>query len=191
MRNRLIIASIKAEAFRIGVEQEALAAFVEIESGGRGFDKNGKIIIQFEPSWFKRKAPYAPSGKWSLNKVERQSKEWEAFNEAFRLDANAAMESTSIGLGQVMGFHYNRLGYSSVGQMWDDAKKGEDRQIFQMAEFVRTDSRLIKALKEKNWHLVAVYYNGAGYMEIAKRYGREPYNISMEKAYNKYKRNGI
>lgn len=183
--------SIKAEASRIGVEAEALAAFVQVESGGRGFNGDGKIIIQFEPVWFRRKAPYAPSGQWSVNKVDIQSKEWIAFNDAFRIDANAAMESTSIGLGQVMGFHYKRLCYKSVGAMWDDAKKGEHRQIFQMAEFIRTDNRLIKALKEKNWHLVATYYNGAKYRELAKKWGRVPYDISMRDAYNEYKRKGL
>ena len=189
--NKMQLQSIKAEASRIGVEPEALAAFVEIESGCRGFNTDGKLIIQFEPSWFRRKAPYAPSGKWSLNKVERQSKEWIAFNDAYKHDANAAMESTSIGIGQVMGFHYKRLNYNTVGEMWDDAKKGEERQIFQMAEFIKTDNRLIKALKEKNWHLVATYYNGAKYRELAKKWGRIPYDISMKDAYNEYKRKGL
>jgi hypothetical protein len=33
------------------VEEEALLAFIKVESGGKGFN-NGKIIIQFEPSYF-------------------------------------------------------------------------------------------------------------------------------------------
>ena len=173
------VLAIKHEACRIGVEPEALAAFVSVESGGIGFNTDGKLIIQFEPSYF-----YKRTNVMINNGVSRQEVEWKAFNEAFRINPNAAMESTSIGLGQVMGFHYKRLGYKTVGEMWDDAKRGEDRQIFQMAEFIRTDARLIKALKEKNWHLVATYYNGAGYQTLAKRIGREPYNISMEKAYS-------
>lgn len=189
MRNK---STIKYEACRIGVAPEALAAFLQVESGGVGFDATTKkIIIQFEPIWFKRKAPYAPSGKWSTNRVERQSQEWIAFNDAFSKNANAAMESTSIGLGQIMGFHYKRLGYSTVGEMWDDAKKGEDRQLFQMSEFIRTDTILHSAIKRKDWHTVAVRYNGSGYMDIAKKYGREPYNISMKKAYDKFIQSSI
>lgn len=180
------VLSIKYEACRIGVEPEALAAFVSVESGGSGFNNDGKLIIQFEPSYF-----YKRTNVMINNGVSWQAVEWKAFNEAFRINTNAAMESTSIGLGQVMGAHWKRLGYSSVGEMWDDAKKGEDRQIYQMAEFIRTDARLIKALKEKNWHLVATYYNGAGYLNLAKKYGREPYNISMKKAYDKYKIQGL
>ncbi len=179
--------SIKYEACRIDVEEAALKAFIEVESGGRGFDPGtGKLIIQFEPSWFRKKAPYAPSGKWSVNGVERQSAEWIAFNDAFSKNPSAAMESTSIGMGQVMGFHFKRLGYATVGDMWDDAKEGEDRQIFQMAEFIRTDNILYSALKRKDWHTVAVRYNGAKYKEMAEKWGREPYNISMRKAYEKY-----
>ena len=182
MKNK---SAIIFEANRIDVEPEALASFIKTESGGYGFDKStGKIIIQFEPVWFKRKVPYAPSGKWSLNKVEVQAKEWIAFNDAFKINPNGAMESTSIGLGQVMGFHYKRLGYSTVGEMWDDAKRGEDRQIFQLAEFIRTDAVLHNAIKRKDWHTVAVRYNGAKYKEMAEKWGREPYNITMRKNYN-------
>lgn len=183
--------SIKYEACRIDVEPEALAAFIDVESGGKGFNDDGRLIIQFEPSWFRKHEPYAPSGKWSVNKVDVQSKEWLAFNDAFAINPESAMKSTSIGLGQVMGYHYERLGYSTVGEMWDDAKKGEDRQIFQMAEFINTDRILYDALKRKDWHTVAVRYNGARYKEMAKKWGREPYNISMQKAYDKYVRDGI
>ena len=182
-----LIPIVRREANRITCEPSALMAFIEVESGGTGF-LNGKLIIQFEPAWFRKKAPYAPSGKWSVNKVERQSAEWIAFNDAFAKNPNAAMESTSIGLGQIMGFNYKRLGYASVGAMWDDAKKGEDRQVWQMAEFIRTNNALLRALKDKNWHKVATYYNGSGYMALATKIGREPYNISMEKAYNKWKK---
>lgn len=169
----------------IGVEYAALMAFITVESGGKGFI-NGKLVIQFEPAWFRKKAPFAPSGLWSINRVDIQSKEWEAFNDAFRKDPNAAMESTSIGLGQVMGFHYKRLGFKTVGEMWDFGKVSEYNQVILMARFISTSPDLLKALKAKNWHLVALYYNGGGYVDLATKYGREPYNISLEKAFNKY-----
>lgn len=43
------------------------------------------------------------------------------------------MKSTSIGLGQIMGFHYALLGYKTVGEMWDDAKKGLVNQVDQQS----------------------------------------------------------
>ena len=185
--NKVTDSQIREIAKNNGVEYAALKAFIAVETGGIGFnDKTGKIIIQFEPAWFKKKAPYAPSGNWSLNKVERQAAEWIAFNEAFKLNANAAMEATSIGLGQIMGFHYALLGYKTVGDMWDDSKRGEYQQVLQMVRFIRGIPALYKALQVKNWHLVATYYNGSGYLDLAKKYKREPYNISLEKAYKKY-----
>lgn len=171
-----------------GIESSALKAFIQVETGGIGFAKDtGKLIIQFEPGWFKRKAPYAPSGAWSVNKVDRQSQEWIAFNDAFAKNPNAAMESCSIGIGQIMGFHYKTLGYATVGEMWDDAKRGEYQQVLQMVRFIKSMPLLYKALTEKNWHLVATYYNGSGYKDLAKKYGREPYDISLRKAYEKFK----
>lgn len=179
-----VIQVVKQSSYK---DVAALLAFLSVETGGQGFDVNtGKILIQFEPSWFRKKAPYAPSGLWSVNKVDVQSREWEAFNNAFKKSKEAAMESTSIGLGQIMGLHYKRLGYASVGAMWDDAKKGIDRQINQIVKFINTDVRLQYSLQNREWDKVASLYNGAGYKELAKRYNREPYNISLEKAYKKY-----
>ena len=153
---------ITAESF--GVSFPKVKAFIEVESGGKGFDETtGKIIIQFEPAWFKKKAPYTPSGFWSLNKVERQAQEWKAFNDAFVKNHSAAMESTSIGLMQVMGFHYARLGFKTVGAMWDFAKESEINQIWLGLEFLRTDKILFKALQQGNWKEVARRYNGANY----------------------------
>lgn len=176
-----------------GIEYAALKAFISVESGGIGFAKDtGKIILQFEPHLFrnyiKRKAEF--DREWEIvnaNKVEGQTKEWLAFNAAFKISPDAAMKSTSIGLGQVLGMHYSRFGYKTVGAMWDDAKLSEANQVKQMVKFVTTDPTLFKALKNKDWDTVAKRYNGSGYKELAKRLGREPYNISLEKAYNKYK----
>ena len=170
------------------IEAASLLTFISVETGGQGFDgKTGKIIIQFEPSWFKKKAPYAPSGLWSVNKVDVQSKEWSAFNDAFKKNKDAAMQSTSIGIGQIMGFQYRRLGYKSVDDMWNDANKGIEEQIKQMVKFINSDPKLRNALKEHDWTKVATIYNGRGFMDLAKKYHRTPYDEAMEIAYNRFK----
>lgn len=169
-----------------GFDLAVMLAFIEVETGGKGFNNVGKIMIQFEPAWFKKKAPYAPSGKWSLNKVDVQYQEWIAFNDAFAKNKDAAMESTSIGLGQIMGFHWKRLGFKSVGEMWDFAKLSLEQQIWQIAKFIDTDKALKFAIVDKDWFTIAKIYNGAAFLELARKYKREPYNISMEKAYKKY-----
>lgn len=166
---------------------EVLMAIIEVETPGNGFDpKTGKILIQFEPSWFRKHEPFAPSGAWSLNKVDVQSKEWIAFNDAFKIDPESAMKSTSIGLPQIMGFHYERLGYKSVGEMYDDFKKGEYQQLLALVRFILSDAKLTKAVREKDYHMIAYIYNGSKYREMAEKWGREPYDISLRKATEKW-----
>lgn len=170
-----------------------LKAFIEVESPGRGFDPaTGKILVQFEPAWFRKHEPYAPSGKWSVNKVDIQRKEWEAFNNAWLISPDSAMKSTSIGLGQIMGFHYQLLGYKTVGDMWDDAKRGEYQQVLQLVRFLKSykNGRILTALAARDFTTVATLYNGAGFRELAKKYGREPYDISLRKAFDKYAKMG-
>jgi len=164
-----------------GWSYAALKALIEVESGGVGFAPDtGKLIIQFEPVWFKRKAPYSPSGKWSLNGVERQHKEWEAFNEAYKINANAAMESASIGMMQVMGFHYKKLGFKTVGEMWDFAKVSEANQVELAIRFIKTNPKLDAAVKNKEWATVAYYYNGP-------KYKTNNYDNKLANAYLKYR----
>ncbi len=174
-------------ARKYGIPPSMFLAFIEVESGGRGFDKaTGKILIQFEPHWFRRKQPYAPSGAWSVNKVDVQAKEWPAFNDAFKINPVAAMESTSIGLPQIMGFHWKLLGYKSVGEMWDDFKAGEYNQVEALAKFIKSQPGLYTAVKNKDYYRIAYIYNGAKFKEMAKKWGREPYDISLRKADEKY-----
>lgn len=159
---------IKALASTNGYEYAALNAVVQVESSGHGFSSvTGKIIIQFEPTWFKRKyadwQKFQANHTWQNNGVDDQTAEWRAFNDAFSLSATAAMQATSIGLMQVMGFHYRLLGFNSVGEMWDHAKESEANQLDIGIRFIKSNPKLDQALKEKNWRLFAYYYNGSQY----------------------------
>lgn len=166
-----------------GIERPALIAFIKVESGGKGFGADGRLLIQFEPHWFRKQAPYAPTGLWSVNKIDRQSAEWIAFNDAAQHDLPAAIKSTSLGLPQIMGFHYERLGYESPLAMWSDFSESEDKQIAALVRFIKSDKRLYAAILAKDWHTVASIYNGSKYRELAARIGREPYDESMKKEY--------
>lgn len=163
-----------------GYEFAALQAIIDVESGGHGFSEDGKIIIQFEPSWFKRKSPYTPSGAWTLNKVERQSQEWLAFNDAFQKDPTAAMLSTSIGLMQVMGFNFDITGFDTVNQFWDYCKESEANQIEAALRFIKSIPKLAAGLKRLDWKTVAFYYNGAAYRKFN-------YDTRLGAAYLKHK----
>lgn len=175
-----------------GIEPTALLAFMVTESRGDGFDANtGKVIIQFEPHLFSKYTGLprsdTNSSVWDENKVDVQSREWVAFNDAFKINAKAAMEATSIGIPQILGVHWKRLGFDSVGAFWDYMKIGELEQVKMLIKFIETDKYLQKALLEKDWHTVASIYNGSGYRHLAKKLGREPYDITIAKNYDKYK----
>lgn len=158
----------EAIAKEFNVPVKSINKVLAVESGGKGFDEaTGKIIIQFEPSWFKRKSPYTPSGLWSQNGVEKQAAEWLAFNDAFKKDSKAAMLSTSIGLMQVMGFNHSVVGFDNVGSMWDHAKESEANQLRQGIRFIQANKKMFEAFKDltkiENCRTFAFYYNGSGY----------------------------
>lgn len=182
---KLSKADITAIANSVGLGYPEFKAFITVESGGLGFDPaTGKIIIQFEPTWFhryldkagiphkfsvevlpnKRKQYAVSTDKVSFdNGVEGQAGEWEAFNKAWQIHPQSAMLSTSIGCMQIMGFHYSMLGYKTVGEMWDTFKKGEYQQIAAGARFLKANPALFHAVATRNWPRAAYFYNGEGY----------------------------
>lgn len=167
-----------ARSFGIGISK--VKAIDSVESNGQGFDpKTGKLIIQFEPHYYKRISRLI-SGLWSFNKVDIQSKEWEAFNDAFRKNPKAAMESTSIGRMQVMGEYWARLGFKSVDEMWNFAKKSESNQLWLGLKFIETDRRLFQAVKIWDCKTIARLYNG-------KNFWIKKYDKKLESAEIKFR----
>lgn len=176
---------IKKLATDNGLEYAALKAVINVESSGRGFDPaTGKILIQFEPAWFKRigKNPDDGGGlrTWAKNKVEKQAGEWAAFNDAFAINPDAAMQATSIGLMQVMGFHYQKLGFPNVAAMWDHAKASEANQVDIGLRFIKAkgNEKMFNALKTIDWATFAHYYNG-------EQYKMFKYDTRLAEAYQK------
>lgn len=194
-------------ALRHGFALAALRAIMAVETGGIGFDaRTGKILIQFEPVYFRNLLPNtikktvsvalaaqaagratptqrALCANWAIvlaNKVEGQTGERTAFNAAWALDPTTAMCSTSWGLPQIMGVHYKRIGYPTVGDMVDGFKNGgEAAQLAGLAAFLATDKRLATAVKALDWKTVAYLYNGSKYYVLK-------YDEKLAAAYVKY-----
>lgn len=169
-----------------GYDFAALMAVIDVESSGHGFSAvTGNIIIQFEPKWFKWSYKdwmhHTANNTWQNNGVGNQTIEWVAFNEAFAIDADAAMQSTSIGLMQVMGFHYKALGFKTVGAMWDFAKESESNQVALGTRFIKSKTALDHALKNNMWGVFALYYNGPQYKKFS-------YDTRLMNSYNHYKK---
>ena len=81
---------------------------------------------------------------------------------ATALDANAALESCSWGIGQVMGFQASALGYDNVQDMIGQMRDSEGSQLDAMARFIKTNS-LDGALRVHDWARFARGYNGPNY----------------------------
>ena len=177
--NKISLEEKKRLACEFGLELAMLEALLEVESAGRGFFldwySQWRIKIQFEPHWFKK---YTDT--YVVNGVRPQREEWDAFNKAAAINLEAAMLSTSWGLGQVMGFNYRMAGFHSVGEMVDAFKESEFNQVRGMLSFCKSKKPLYQALKENDFDRIAYYYNGSGY----KTYS---YDERLRKAYNKHK----
>ena len=146
-----------SEQFKIAIS--SIKAFVEVESSGEGFDpKTNKIKIQFEPSWFKRFTKIIVA-----NGVENQEKEWKAFNIAFAKNPDKAMQSTSWGSMQVMGFNFKACGFKTVDEFVDFVKESEHNQVWVGLAFIRSNKTLFRALSIRDWVTVAKIYNGPLY----------------------------
>lgn len=159
MEKILTEALINDLALDFKLEPKVIKAVFKVESSGSGFDStSGRIKIQFEPHIFKRE-----TGKTIDNGVDLQGAEWKAFNDAFTINPEAAMLSTSWGLGQIMGFNHEAAGYKTGGEMIDMFKVSEYYQAAGMLSFIKSYKRMFEALLKKDWAIFARYYNGINF----------------------------
>lgn len=179
---------IKELSAEYGIEEAMIKSLISVESTGVGFSsKTGKMVIQFEPKYFLKFQPKAPKTAWYSNKIDVQSKEWVAFEDAAKISRSHAIKSTSLGLMQVMGSHYKTLGFNTPEEMFDYANESEKNQIDIALRFIKTNKPLYKAVKELNFDKIAYYYNGSGYKALARRLKIKPYDEKLEYYYKKYK----
>lgn len=180
---------------RLRIDPGAAVAVLAIESGGRGFAADGRMIIRFENhlffrQWgrdhaeiFHRHFTFNPEKNWLDHRWRQftnqpfadfhgaQDGEWRVFSFARSLDDTAAKLSISMGGPQIVGFNYAALGYESVHQMYDAFSAGERQQIVGFFDFVQgpsRDSRRVLALQALDFTTFASLYNGPGQ---AAKYG--------------------
>ena len=154
---KLYASVIKSEAARLAIPEAAAAAVISIESGGKGFGSDGKLLIRFEPATFKKYTDKSVS-----DSHKNQAAEYAAFAQAAGIDEDAAYKSISMGAGQIMGFNAKRIGYPSAKAQFAAFSSSLQAQLIGMFEFIRTDAKLIKAARSGDWTTFAIHYNGSG-----------------------------
>lgn len=173
-----------------GGDREALAllrAVIEIEARGSGFDKQGRVLILYEPhvAWrvlgriIESKAhsqaarsqaiadrrEMQASGlaypKWGERPYPRDS--YPNFLKAARINPEAAAQACSWGLGQILGENHKAAGYDSATKMASAFATGEDEQLAGMVRFIRANPTMHRSLLARDWAGFASRYNGPGY----------------------------
>ncbi len=163
-------------AARLGVEERALKAVASVESSGAGFwtvDGVTRPVIRLEAHWFGKLTgyrfnaghPQISSMAWNpALAAQSKAEAWRQFEEAAALDEGAAIQATSWGAFQIMGFHYKTLGYDSPQAMRADMDT-EQGQLDAFVRFVLADRVLVDALERHDWQAFAGRYNGPGQID--------------------------
>ena len=173
---RVLVASQAAEW---QCDPAALLAVIEVESAGRIFarvDGRNEPLIRFEGHWFDRLLSGAARGRArrmglahpSAGRVANprsQAARWKLLRRAIAVDRQAALSSCSWGLGQVMGFHWRRLGFGSTDALVAEARRGAAGQIALMTRFIEMEG-LVPALRARDWQRFARRYNGPAYRRL-------------------------
>lgn len=87
---------------------------------------------------------------------------WDAFDYAHGLNAEAAAASISMGPGQVMGFNHASAGYASAEQMYTTLRDDPIKQFEAMTDHIGGNSALKDALNGGDYDTFATRYNGGG-----------------------------
>ncbi|GGA98388.1 hypothetical protein GCM10011491_28320 [Brucella endophytica] len=162
-----------------GVEPAALLAVAEVESSGQATARvNGRDepLIRFEGHYFHqrltgaklaeaRRQGLASPKAGAVKNPAAQADRWRLLERAMKIDREAALESVSWGLGQVMGAHWEWLGYESVEALVAEARGSVTGQVRLMLRFIEK-SGLVDELNAHDWPKFARAYNGPAYRKF-------------------------
>jgi len=162
-------------AENLGVSINHINMLLKVESGGKSFDDKGRPIILFEPHIFHRRTGgvWSPSfysySKWGGKPYPKSfDGRWQQLEAAATRNRVAALESASWGLFQVMGFHWQALGYASVNAFASAMTDGEPEQLDAMVRYITVNKlrealQVCKAGDPDSCRAFAKGYNGGGY----------------------------
>ena len=161
--------SVDDAARLLGVDTHTILAITEVETAGCGFLADRRPEILFERHIFHRLTggqfdAICPgiSAPTSGGYRKAGALEYQRLALAMRLDEEAALRSTSWGLGQTMGFNAGMVGYESAGAMVAEFLRGEDVQLMAIARFCNKRG-LADELRAHDWTAFAHAYNGPNF----------------------------
>ena len=184
-------ADLERAAERLGVQLAALKAVNAVESNGRGFLDDGRPVILYERHIAyhlleENEEAEALHAKYpNLINPKRggylgNAAEWSRLSRARQImSPDVADQSCSWGQFQIMGFHWQALGYDSIANFVSAMHRSEADQLDALCRFIEADAALHKALKARNWATFARLYNGPAYKANS-------YDTRLASAYARY-----
>jgi hypothetical protein len=172
-------AVVESEAKRLGIELTFAKAIMQVESGGKWFSSDNRIIIRMEPhvfnsqsntdvgSW-RNKGKGKDGGEDKINdrkiagvSCEGGSKgDYACFEKAKTINEVAAYNSISMGAGQIMGFNSKIAGYDSAQEMFTAFQSSAGNQAKSMFRLIESNPKLLAAVQGKDFAAFARIYNG-------------------------------
>ena len=179
-----------------GIEPACIRAIFKVEAGGKsGFLKEdpSKPVTLEEGHIFykygKQKGldvnslcisyPTVCYKSWTKQYYKTGLAEYARYELAASINTEVAMLATSWGCGQVMGFNYKACGYNTVKAFVNDMYLSEKLQLRAMCMFIKSNSKMFNALRNKDWKTFAYCYNGPSYAS-------NKYDTKLAKAYSDY-----
>lgn len=173
---------------QIGVGEDELHAFMDVEASGSGFDGKGRPKALFEPHKFywnlpaEKRAAAVKAGlaypNWKPGNYPKDS--YPRILKAMKIDYDAALKSASWGLTQIMGENHEMVGYPTVEAMVAAFMDDEEYHLAAAVQFLIA-SGIDDDLRAHRWDVVARVYNGPKY----KVHG---YDKRLAAAYERWKR---
>lgn len=179
----------------LGVELAAVMAVNEVESRGVGFHHGGARhnapVILYERHIMRRRLQHhginpAPHQRRHPDLVNATPggyrggpREHDRLEAAAELHPEAAIESASWGLFQIMGFHWETLGYASAHAWREAMRASEGHQLEAFVRFIETSPAIHAALRRRDWRDFARRYNGPDFE-------RNDYDTKLAAAYRRH-----
>ena len=191
MFSKTVINEITKVAEANGYEAAALLAIVDVESAGTAFwNVNGeaKPAIRFEGHYFYGRLQgdellaaisqgVADKKVGGVINPSSFADRYALLTKAATINQKAAYESTSWGLGQVMGTNWKSFGYKDVFELTNKAATVSG-QVEIMIKFIEVND-LKPYIDNYQWAKFAAAYNGPAYKKNA-------YHTKMAKKYEDY-----
>lgn len=176
----LTIAGLRRASNIIGCDAATILAVLDVETRGCGYFPTKQPAILFERHKFYKftngkHRDYPDICNLNPGGYGPSSAQYARLDKARNLNAVAALDATSWGLAQIMGFNARAAGYDDATDMIAAFCDSENAQLESMTRFC-VSNNLDAALRARNWAAFAFGYNGENYAinnydkQLANRY---------------------